>query len=456
MVPFDPENLSPCEVPALDVFDHDPVDWDAWLTPEAILDETNPSQLLLQHIPQLDPERSEDSLPSDESLRMVQSLDSKKRAYERAHDDKYPNTKSRRTCLCEMQKYRRSSSLEHRNEQLKSPEPTSALGSAGISQKTFLTSPDFELLKVQDIEREASHNNRPISNWDHADQYIDCIQKICQIATGETLSQQQARDVKNCCDDLVTNLQSKGLIATSKSLLVDCHLYALPSLDSYDLNSSLTACVAYLRYLNSVAGSTSKPGHIQRRLAQIWIYIHFENYVNDLQKCETDGLPLNRRGRAISTIARDSILQATHESQFMPQKADRGFLSDQCRWGERWWKVATCMGLGVVLLASEDLANQIGRRTAFQNKMVDTLAIYVLNRYPALISLYRSFEPMTVGLMLGDTAFPRDKLNTLQEALVGDEAFLSYKQERWLIPNLESLSRLAATHLVIIQRSQAG
>jgi hypothetical protein len=97
-----------------------------------------------------------------------------------------------------------------------------------------------------------------------------------------------------------------------------------------------------------------------------------------------------------------------------------------------------------------------GRRTAFQNKMVDTLAIYVLNRYPALVGFYRSFEPMVVDLMLGgDTALSRDQLNTFLEALVEGEAFLPCKQERWLIPNLRSLSRLAATHLIFIQRSQA-
>lgn len=97
-----------------------------------------------------------------------------------------------------------------------------------------------------------------------------------------------------------------------------------------------------------------------------------------------------------------------------------------------------------------------GRRTAFQNKMVDTLATYVLNRYPALVSFYRSFEPMAVGLMLGgDTAFSSDQLNTFLEALVEGEAFLPCKQERWLIPNLKSLSRLAATDLIFIQRHQA-
>jgi hypothetical protein len=177
--------------------------------------------------------------------------------------------------------------------------------------------------------------------------------------TGETLSEKQARVVKDCGDSLMPNGRSNGAIAALKSLLVTCHMHTLPSVDIYDLNSSLTACVAYLRYLKSVAGLVSKSEDVNRRLVQIGIHIHFENHVNYLKESEKNGLPLNRQHRTISTIARDSILQALHGAQFVPQKADRDFLSDQCRWGERWWKVATCAGIGVVLLASEDSANQM-------------------------------------------------------------------------------------------------
>jgi hypothetical protein len=98
---------------------------------------------------------------------------------------------------------------------------------------------------------------------------------------------------------------------------------------------------------------------VHRQFAQIWIHIHFDNYVNDLKESETNGVPLKRQHRAISTVARDSILQALHGRQFSPRKADRDFLSDQCRWGERWWKVATGMGLGAILLTSQDFANQM-------------------------------------------------------------------------------------------------
>jgi hypothetical protein len=78
VVSFDSEHLVSYEVPALDISDHRPVDWDAWLTPKAPCDETNPSQMLLQHIPQLHYERPEVSLPSDENLQIMQSLTQQK------------------------------------------------------------------------------------------------------------------------------------------------------------------------------------------------------------------------------------------------------------------------------------------------------------------------------------------------------------------------------------------
>ena len=33
--------------------------------------------------------------------------------------------------------------------------------------------------------------------------------------------------------------------------------------------------------------------------------------------------------------------------------------------------------------------------------MIDALAIYILNTYPRLVSLFRSFQPVTLNLMLG-------------------------------------------------------
>ncbi|KAI3276409.1 hypothetical protein DTO003C3_10208 [Penicillium roqueforti] len=452
--------------PGSDISDDDPVDWDGWLTSEALQNEEylatsqcsfintedcTERQHLLKHVPQLHLQQPEVSLPSDGTLQLTQPTDNNKEIMTTCLRTSTPGACA--SAECENTEIQPLVSNDKGQPKYSKPseDHSSAFGIENHNHRRVFTSPDFKFLEVQEIEKGIFHNYKHVDNRTQAAEYVDCIPIICQIATGETMSERQARDVEDCGNSLITIMRS-GQIAALKSLLVDCHLHTLPSVDMFDLNSSLTACVAYLRYLNSVTGTVSKSDDVNRRLAQIWIHIHFENHANDLKESEKNGHPLNRKGRAIPTIARDSILQAFHGSQFVPQKADRDFLSDQCRWGERWWKVATCMGLGVILLASEDLANQIGRRTAFQNKMVDTLAIYVLNRYPALTSFYRSFEPMAVGLMLGgDNVFSRDQLNIFLEALVEDEAD-PCKLERWVVPNLKSLSRLAASHLIFRQR----
>jgi hypothetical protein len=55
---------------------------------------------------------------------------------------------------------------------------------------------------------------------------------------------------------------------------------------------------------------------------------------------------------------------------------------------------------------------------------------------------------MAIGLMLGgDNVFSRELLKVFPEALVEDEAN-SCKLERWVVPNLKSLSRIASSHLI--------
>jgi hypothetical protein len=374
MVSFDPDSLVSHGAPGHDISDDDPVDWGAWLTPEALhnerylassqcsfinMEDCSERQKLRKIAHQLHLKRPEIPLPSDGSLQLTQSTDSNKEIMKTGLRTSSPGAYGSAKCEnTEIQPL-----LINEQERLKFSKPSennsSAFGLENHHQRKISTSPYFKSLEVQKIERGTFHKYKPLGNRTQATEYLDCIQSICQVATGETMSEKQARDVEDCGDSLITTIQSVGLIFAFKSLLVNCHLHTVPRVDMYGLNSSLAACITYMRYLNSVTGSVSKPNDVNRRLAQIWIHIHFENHVNDLKEIEKNGLPLDRQRRAISTIARDSILQAFYGNQFVPQKTDRDFLSDQCRWGERWWKVATCMGLGVILLASEDLANQM-------------------------------------------------------------------------------------------------
>lgn len=145
IVSFDPDNLVSYEGPVLDISDHDPVNWDAWLTPEALRDETNPSQLLLQHVPQLYSERPEVPLPSQEDLQIMQPLDSTKEHMTTNLRTPSPGVYDSEKCESTIH----PPLVNRENEQPKPLEPCGALSSADYSQEPFLTSPDFEFLKVQ-------------------------------------------------------------------------------------------------------------------------------------------------------------------------------------------------------------------------------------------------------------------------------------------------------------------
>lgn len=75
IVLFDLETLVSHEAHIVDDPDHDPVDWDAWLTPEALRDETDPSQMLIQRTSPLHSKWPKVSLQSDEYLQVAQSID---------------------------------------------------------------------------------------------------------------------------------------------------------------------------------------------------------------------------------------------------------------------------------------------------------------------------------------------------------------------------------------------
>ncbi|KAK9234427.1 hypothetical protein V1525DRAFT_413105 [Lipomyces kononenkoae] len=66
--------------------------------------------------------------------------------------------------------------------------------------------------------------------------------------------------------------------------------------------------------------------------------------------------------------------------------------------------------------------------------MVDALANYIVNRYPALAGLYRMFEPVVVGLMLGGAfVCPWDQLSSSLTALTEVEIHYQCKSETWHI-----------------------
>jgi hypothetical protein len=206
---------------------------------------------------------------------------------------------------------------------------------------------------MQDESRRGSRHNgyKSIDHLAQAEETICHIQSTCKVAAGEMLGTDQAKCVKRCGDGLNSSMVSEDFLVGLRTILLNYHQHPLPCIDASKFDSSRTACVTYYRYLNSILRSASKIDDVRRRFAQIWLHIHFENYINELREREKDCLlAVNRQGRQISTIAQDSILRSIYGNQYPPQKKNRDAFSDQCRWGGRWWRVASCLGLGVVLL----------------------------------------------------------------------------------------------------------
>ena len=153
---------------------------------------------------------------SDESLHLAQSADSEK---ESAAADLRPSSPGPYAST----KYENSIEAEDRQFLVKEKELTSlssseavlhqpgAFGLENHSQRSVLPSPEFKFLELQDSKRRIFHKAyRPVDNSAHADEYVGCIKIICQIATGDTLNEKQAQNVKDCGDSLIINMRSEG------------------------------------------------------------------------------------------------------------------------------------------------------------------------------------------------------------------------------------------------------
>lgn len=156
--------------------------------------------------------------------------------------------------------------------------------------------------------------------------------------------------------ELLTVNTSSWLMNESKGR----HALGIP-LPNFESNKA--ACVAYFKALEFGFGpkkdDNSLPYLLSRRVMQIWQHLFFHGHVEDLKKEETAGSVIERNGRQLKTVARDSILADVYGSEYRQQQRYRAKHQEHERWGHRWWRIASCNGMGVVLLASKELAENM-------------------------------------------------------------------------------------------------
>lgn len=86
--------------------------------------------------------------------------------------------------------------------------------------------------------------------------------------------------------------------------------------------------------------------------------------------------------------------------------------------------------------------------------MIDALAIYILNTYPRLVSLFRSFQPITLNLMLG-RGFPhlsQGDAKALLDLLNKPDLCIQNYPGTWQEVDTKMTSVSAASDLMHIQR----
>lgn len=175
-------------------------------------------------------------------------------------------------------------------------------------------------------------------------------------------------------------LETEQVIEVANSALISdnfSELFAV-SRDSWPLNesqgrhalgiplpnfeSNKAAYVAYFKALEFGFGvknnSDSHSYALFRRIIKVWLHLFFQQYVQELEREEAAGAVIERNKRQITTVARDSILAEIYGSQYTGQQRYRNKHLDHERWGHRWWRITSCNGIGVVLLASKGFAEK--------------------------------------------------------------------------------------------------
>ena len=195
------------------------------------------------------------------------------------------------------------------------------------------------------------------------DDQVTTLIRSFKAATGKSLTVSQAEDVKKTCDKQFISdnlLEFLSVDLGWRNLNKNLDQYP-PEITPPGFVSSRAACVAYYRALLAPKRDQHSPADIIRcRITQIWLHIFFEDFVRELTKAEKDGsLVLARNKRQISTVARDFILNDIYRDGFKPQQKYRSALHSETRWGDRWWRVASCNGLGALLFVSGDMADNM-------------------------------------------------------------------------------------------------
>ncbi|KAL1873637.1 hypothetical protein Plec18167_006154 [Paecilomyces lecythidis] len=179
------------------------------------------------------------------------------------------------------------------------------------------------------------------------------------------------------------------------------------SLPSIDMFSPEATCVSYYSFLTEQLGKDTGCTSVARRVARVIFYLSFERLVMELEERDRSSeLEKSRAGRPTSTVARDLILERFYPDNYKDASTDkqvlRNKLSGEIRYGQRWWRYASVVGLDVLLTCPQDIALTMNNHSRLDDPSLDVFINYVANAYPGALVFFRLFAPVTQRLLLTD------------------------------------------------------
>jgi hypothetical protein len=188
---------------------------------------------------------------------------------------------------------------------------------------------------------------------------ITLIQSMYKTTVGKPLDAAHAQTVKTAASSPLCIGVAEFAKSIMNFLKINEYKECSFQIPLYCFTSLQEACAAYYKVLWPSKDVKWKPesaiDRMRQRMVQVLFHLTFEDFVGEISRMEKDGsLSINRQGRTTRTVAADWVLQAAYGD--VGTKAARKHVTEECRWGHRWWKIASYDGLGLLLLASDGLA----------------------------------------------------------------------------------------------------
>ncbi|EFW14300.1 hypothetical protein D8B26_007047 [Coccidioides posadasii str. Silveira] len=170
--------------------------------------------------------------------------------------------------------------------------------------------------------------------------------------------------------------------------------------------SALEKFCHVFRYVNMLVARSSNQ-ELRLRISRTLLYLTYETLTQKWRSDMHSGNFENPEQHRASTLTTDHLLRCMHPQTWdsmdaVAKKTLRRKLQDEKRQGSRWWRAASVLRLGCLVVCGDVLSKVINNHKISLPKL-DFIIKYAANAHPSAVSLYREFDAMVKQILLGET-----------------------------------------------------